>query len=1377
MKTDSQGYAAPEIVAGSATNSSATRVPDGSTGSGGDTFIFPMSFAQRLLWLLDQMEPGSTVFITPFALRLTGDVKIAALQESLSEIVRRHEVLRATFRSYDDAPVQVIHPAGILSMPVIDLSNLPEGERDAQMLKLASEEAHRPFDLARDPMMRATLLRMTRQDHVLLLTLHHIVFDGWSRAILVRELAHLYEAFSAGQPSLLPEMRLQYTDFAVWQNQRLKGEVFRKQLSYWKQQLAGIPQSLELPTDRPRQAVGTTNGASISVTLPKSLIQKLKDRAHEDQATLFMVLLAGFQALLYRYSGQEDVVVGSPIANRNRVEVENLIGLFVNTLVMRADLSGNPTFRELLRRVKEVALGAYAHQDLPLEKLVDELQPQRTLSHRPLFQVMFSLRNVPTQTFELSGLKLELLQTTNTSARMDLALFVSEGNGQLVSRWEYNTDLFDAGTIERMATHYEMLLRAVAQNPDQTVAEISMLPEAEKQQLLAWAQDGPKRAWNSPSLIELFEEQVTLHPEDPAFYFGAQSITYRELNDRANRIAHFLTSLSLGTPTTVGVCLDRSMESVAAMLGVLKARCVYLPLDLSYPRERLAYMLQDSRAQVVLTNNTGQLVLPDCKTSVINLDICREQIENQRSDNPGVYASPSDLAYMLYTSGSTGVPKGVVASHKQILNRFEWMWEAYPFDSDEVGCQKTALSFVDSIWELLGPLLRGRPTAIIAEQVLRDPFLFVRELADKKVTRLWLVPTLLASLLDAYPYGLQKQLPQLKFWVSSGEPLPARLLQRFEAAMPHATLFNLYGTSEVWDATWYEPSYHSGELHRVPIGRPIPNVQVYVLDACGRPVPIGIPGELYIAGDGLSQGYLHHPEWTAEKFVDLTFHPDQPRAYKTGDRVRFLADGHIEYLGRFDDQVQLRGYRVELEEIESVLVQHPAVHQAVVVAREDSPGIKRLVAYILATPGSHLSLTEARAHLKQSLPDYMLPAALVELESLPLTPSGKVDRKGLPKPDVQPATSAEAVPPRDELEARLVKIWQEILQTESIGVSDNFFELGGHSLMAVRLMNEIQKSTGVNIPLTALFQGATVEHLAGIVRGTAVVPRTVVQQIQAGESRPAFFAVVLAGTNALGYIPLAKHLGPQQPFYTLQTPGPGRHDTKRPYNQKEYQQVADEYIRAMRAIQPEGPYFIGGTCGGAHIAFEMTRMLETQGQAVDLLAVMDTWVLENTQNRILWKIYYYFDRLQRWWRRPWLARAIMARDALRTRMGRWLGLKSAPGQSEWLTAYWPGDDFVPSQVQSRITVFKIPKQPFYYHEDPLLGWGSRTTSGVDTHVIPEGKHLLLLREPHVSNLADALAQTLERLLSKNGNRPEAEKQAGATFEPAFTPGAASAQSD
>jgi amino acid adenylation domain-containing protein len=875
------------------------------------------------------------------------------------------------------------------------------------------------------------------------------------------------------------------------------------------------------------------------------------------------------------------------------------------------------------------------------------------------------------------------------------------------------------------------------ERPDLPVSKIPLLAGEERSLII----DG----WNATRaqypetmcLHELVEAQAKNAPDSTAVMMGKDQISYRVLNEKANQFANYLRRRGVGPETLVGIFLERSINMVIALLGVLKAGGAYIPLDPAYPADRIAFILEDAGAKVLVTQQDLVSVLPSGSAVVVTIDAVQGRIAKESKESPTTKLAPQSLAYVLYTSGSTGKPKGVQITHANLVN-FLFSMRAEPgLTSNDTLLAVTTLSFDIAGLEIYLPLITGAKIVLASRAEAAGGARLLKLIRDRRPTVMQATPATWRMLIEAGWHGS----PDLKV-LCGGEALPGNLTAQL---LPRcAELWNMYGPTEttIWSSIYRVKSASA----TAPIGRPIANTTLYILDGQMQPVPVGVSGELYIGGDGVARGYFKRPELTQARFVSNPFdrRPDA-KLYRTGDLARYLPDGNVQYLGRTDFQVKVRGFRIELGEIESVLAKHPAVRQTVVAAREDSPGDKRLVAYIVPESNERLSLVDVRAYLKQTLPDYMLPTGLVAMDALPLTPNGKVDRKALPKPDLTKAASGVAAPPRDELEAKLAMIWQDILGITAVNITDNFFDLGGHSLMAVRLMNEIRKITGVEIPLTALFQGATIERLANLVRGTATIPQAVVHQIQAGGDRPPFFAAVLAGLNSLGYVPLAKHLGTDQPFYTLQSPGPGPQASGRPYTIQEYEAVAVEYVRAMRSVQPRGPYYIGGTCEGARIAFEMTRILESEGETVALLAIIDTWVVENTQNRWLWKIYYYYDQMRRLSRQPWQSRLAVAQRAVRNRLQWWTRAKSAPRKSEWIETYWPGEDFVPAQVHSRITVFKIPTQPFYYRPDPLLGWGSRTASGVTAELVPHGKHLLLLREPYVRELAGTLSKTLKRI--------------------------------
>jgi len=1166
----------------------------------------PLSFAQQRLWFLDQFEPNSATYNIPWAVRLQGPLDTAALHRAFQTLVERHETLRTTFSVGDDDPKQVIAEQFILPLSVIDLQPWPESHREAEAERLATAEAQRPFDLARGPLVRAQLLQLGAADYLLLFTMHHIISDGWSIGVFSRELAALYAAFSTGNAPALPPLPLQYADFAVWQRQWLQGETLKQQLSYWTQRLAGVSPLLALCTDRPRPARQTYRGARSSFALPPALTVALKRVSQQEGATLFMALLAAFQVLLARYTGQDDIVVGSPIANRQRTELEGLIGFFVNTLVLRTEVSGNPTFRELLCRVRTECLEAYAHQDIPFEQLVEELHVPRELSHSPLVQTFFALQNVPRHVLEFPGLATSRMRVENLTAKFDLSLYMwEEETGDLTGEVEYNIDLFDEGTIVRLTEHYQMLLEGSVADPDAPIATLPLLTSAERQQLLVEWNNTQRDYPGEQCVSHLFEAQVERTPDVVAVVYESQRLTYRELNVRANQLAHFLQRLGVGPEVLVGLCVERSLDTMVGLLGILKAGGTYVSLDPTYPVERLRFMLQDAHPLVLLTQQALSDRFPPHEARVVYLNADWAQIAQEAKSNPESRVTADTLAYVLYTSGSTGQPKGVLGLHRGLFNRFAWMWETYPFAADEVCCQKTALNFVDSLWELLGPLLQGVRLVIIPERSVKDPVLLVQTLAQHQITRLVLVPSLLRMLLDIHS-DLQARLPHLCLWITSGEELTAELARQFQRQLPQRTLLNLYGSSEVSaDVTWSDIRLALTE-EPVTIGRPIANTQVYILDPSLQPVPVGVPGELYIGGAGLARGYLNRPELTAERFISHPFSPvPGARLYKTGDLGRYRPDGTIEYLGRLDHQVKLRGFRIELGEIETILRQHPAVQDTVVVLREDTSSDKRLIAYIALQQEQQSIERELRRFLQEKLPDYMVPSAFVILKTLPLTPNGKVDRRALPAPPPTLAEERQFVAPQGPLAIQITKIWEQALGIQPISITDNFFELGGTSLLAARVVTQTSKVLGKELPLATFFQAPTVEQLAALFRQQGwSASRSLLVPFQRRGSKPPFFCV-------LGGVALARYMAPDQPFYLFRAYGyDGVHA---PWTVEE---IASGYLTEIRSLQPQGPYYLGGHSFGGLVVFEMAQQLRRQGHEVALLALLDPAGMGNLQRRV-----------------------------------------------------------------------------------------------------------------------------------------------------------------
>lgn len=1032
----------------------------------------PLSFGQQRLWFLDQLEPGSAAYNVPAAVRLKAQLNVAALEQSLNEVVRRHEVLRTTFATVEGQPVQIIAPSLTLTVPVIDLQALPEAERETEIQRLLTEEAQQPFDLARGPLLRPTLLQLSAEEYIVSLTMHHIVCDGWSAKVLVRELAVLYVASCAGQPSPLSALPVQYADFAHWQQQWLQGDALEAQLAYWKQRLAGAPPLLALPTDQPRPIVQTYRGATHSLALPKTLTEGLKALSRQEGVTLFMTLFATFQTLLHRYTGQEDIVVGTPIANRHRAETEGLVGFFVNTLALRTDLSGNPLFSELLKRVREECLEAYAHQDLPFEKLVEELQPERDLSRHPLFQVMFVLHNEIGQVIESPGLTLSPMIIDSGIAHFDLTLEMMDTEEGLKGRLVYNTDLFDTATIGRLLEHFQTLLESVVTQPKQRVSALPLLTEAERHQLLVEWNDTRTEYPSGLCIPQLFELQVEKTPDAVAVVFGDTQLTYEALNRRANQVAHYLQQLGVGPEVLVGICLERSLEMIVGLLGILKAGGAYVPLDPAYPQERLAFMLADAQAPMLLTRRPLVGKLPAHEAEVVCLDSAWESIAQESKGNLVSGATPENLAYVIYTSGSTGTPKGVAIRHAGLINLVTWHQRVYCVTPVDRATQLAAPAFDASVWEIWPYLTSGACLYIPDEETLALPSRLLAWLTAKAITICFLPTPLVEAVLEEQePTGLA-----LRVLLTGGDKLRRRPRQ----ALPFC-LANNYGPTEgTVVTTWATVATGTEDSATPPIGRPIANTRVYVLDRHLQPVPVGVPGELYIGGAGLARGYLNRPELTAESFIPNPF-SEEPgtRLYKTGDLVRYLPDGNIEFLGRIDHQVKIRGFRIELQEIEVVLSQHAAVREAVTLTQEDVPGDKRLVAYVVPKQGQALTSSELRSFLKQKLPDYMVPSTFVVLDTLPLTPNGKVDRRALSVPDrTRPDLEKAFVAPRTRAEEMLTRIWAEVLGIEQVGVYDNFFELGGHSLQAVKLVSKISSEVHSEIPVKHLLLHPTIAGFA-----------------------------------------------------------------------------------------------------------------------------------------------------------------------------------------------------------------------------------------------------------------------------------------------------------
>jgi amino acid adenylation domain-containing protein len=1335
------------------------------------TADLPLSFAQQRLWFVNQISPDSTAYNLLEALRLEGVLNLVALTQSLRELIRRHEILRTTFPMVAGKPVQMIVPPTALTLPIDDLQALSTEAQTDRIRQLAIDLAAQPFDLAVGPLVQFTILQLGDREYVLLLKMHHIIYDGWSLNIFFRELSQLYAAFSQGLPSPLAELPIQYADFAVWQRQWLTGSVLDRQLNYWQQQLAGAPPVLELLTDRPRPPVQTFPGAGEVFRLDRDLTQRLKQLSQESEATLFITLLAAFLVLISRYTGQLDLVVGSPIANRNSKSVEQLMGFFANTLALRGDLAGNPSFRDFHAQVRQTTLSAYAHQDLPFEMLVEKLQLDRDLSRNPLVQVMFSLQNTPQSDGSLSGLTLQnIALPIDVTVRFDLEVNFWEIPTGLEGVWCYNTDLFDATTITRLGQHFQTLLTAIVANPAARISELPLLSSAEREQILVEWNDTHTDYPQDKCIHQLFEQQVARHSDAIAVVFKNQQLTYGELNCRANQLAHHLRSLGVGADVLVGICIERSIEMMVGLLGILKAGGAYVPLDPEYPQERLSLMLADTQIEVLLTQQQLLERLPEHPAQRICLDTDWQIISQLSQENSIASVEPHHLAYVIYTSGSTGQPKGVEVVHRGI-SRLLFGVNYVHLDPNQRFLQLAPISFDAATFEIWGALLHGArcvlfPATMPTAQNLRD------EIDRHGITILWLTAALFNSIVDNDPQALSG-IEQL---LIGGEALSVRHVRQALATLPSTQIINGYGPTESTTFTCCHPIPRQLEpnIESISIGRPISNTAVYILDESLQPLPVGVPGELYIGGAGLARGYLNRPELTNQKFIPNPFEDAaESRLYQTGDLARYLPDGNIEYIGRIDNQVKIRGFRIELGEIEALLSQHPDVQVACVIAREDTRGEKQLVAYLVPQTEVTLTISELRQFLANKLPGYMVPNAFVILESLPLTPNGKVDRRALKAPEDRHNNLDKFVEPRNQLELQLVQIWSKILKVDKVGVQDNFFDLGGHSLLAPYLMAEIKQQFGKDIPIVTLFQHPTIDQLATVVQtDTDYTSSPCLVPIQPNGSKPPFFCLPGAGGRPFYFYHLGRYLGADQPLYSFQNHLDGE---LAPVNGIE--DMASNYICAMKTIQPQGPYFLGGHSYGGNVAFEMAQQLVQQGQIVALLVVIDASATTFQDKQML------VDYLD-WDDAMWLNEVSKGMEVyLEKNMDiSYDTLQSLPmaEQLKHVLQYFKMVNILPdyadtTQIENMVQVYKtntlslinyvakqiypakitllranqdLPEDPnselhAQIAADSDLGWGEFSTEPVDIHFVL-GNHVTIMAEPHVQVLAERLKSCLQQ---------------------------------
>lgn len=1309
------------------------RIPAGSVESD----VAPLSYAQKRLWFADQLDPSRCVNNVPRAIRLRGPLNIRALESALQAIVNRQAALRTRFPIVDGEPVQQVLPNAPFQLNLV--------RRVHNIEPWATAQARAPFDLARDVPVRGSLVELAEDDHVLMLTFHHIASDGWSAGVFNRELSALYASFARGEPTTLRPLAIQYADYAAWQRNIAQSGGFEAQLDYWERALAGATVRLQLPADARPAGPQTYSGGRVKEHISTELAARLEALAHASGATLFGVLLAGFQSVLARHTGQDDVVVGTPVAGRSHQDTWDLIGCFINSIALRADLSGNPRFEALVEQVAKTVQAGLSHQDVPFDLVVQRTRPPRDAGYSPVFQVLFVLQNTPVEPLSLIDLDVEAVEIDIGAAQMELELVVQPGANGLALTAVYNTELFAPASVQRLLAHYVRFLSDVVEDPAQPIKAVALLDAAEREQLLAWG-SGPRREIESICVHTAVERQAARTPDAVALTAGSEQLTYRDLDERGNQVAHALVTAGVQCGDRVAVRLPRSADLLVGILGVLKCGAAYVPLDPSYPPERLRYMVEDSAARLVVDE------------AFIASDAVRQQ---STAPVPGDRATTEHVAYVLYTSGSAGRPKGVMVTHANLANLFGAIDSLLEPEGAGAWLALTSASFDISVTELLWTVSRG------IRVVLADAELATRALPElihtHGVSHMQCTPSLLRALVEKN--AVLQSLRSLRMLLLAGEMLPSQLARDVVSDSPLRVL-NLYGPTET---TVYSTAH---EFERdcssvsVPIGEPLANTSLYVLDVCDELAPVGVPGELLIGGAGVARGYVGQPELTNERFVpDRWARTPGGRAYRTGDRVRWLSDGTLEFLGRVDQQTKVRGVRVEPGEVEAVLEQHPSVARAAVIARETRGGEQTLAAYFVpSADASPPGAAELRRHLKTSLPEPMVPSSFSVLEALPLTPSGKVNRAALPAPRVTEAEASGYCAPRDDLEQSLARLWAEVLDVERVGIRDNFFELGGHSLLAARLFVALEEAFNHLLPFDSFFPDADIEHQAELLRNRSASRRdTCLVPLQARGNRPTFVCVHALDGDVLRFEPLARAIGEDQPFFGIRAFGLGNDGGPEPQT---VEAIARRYVQALVEALP-GPYYLGGFSSGCTLAYEIAQQLSARGERVALLAFIDGVApsgatrsprqgLAQVRDFLSDLPAYAEDALRPERLRTKLrASASRLRHILRSvthrdRTGAPLHvLEAVASFSERHYAVAVAHDaamrrYRATPYQGRVTLFRGRIRGLVTSHEPTLGWATLVRGGVETYHL-EGRHELVLKEPYVRTLASQLRRAMDQV--------------------------------
>jgi len=1330
------------------------------------TAALPLSFAQQRLWFMNKLDSASPVYNLGVSIVVNEYVDEALLQKSLDRLVQRHEILRTIFNEDDGVPSQVItdnHPV----LQVASVLDLPEAIRDQRLTEIMEAEVARPFDLALNPAFRCLLIRRTETSARLVLVVHHILADGWSLGLLVKELGDIYTAMSRGHEPELSDMQWQYADFAYSEQRWFEESDQQPHIDYWKNKLSGTISSLDLPIDHPRGRVLSSRGASHWFTIPAPLAEQLRALSRRCETTLFTTLLTVFQTLLHRYSGQDDILVGTAVANRKHVELETLIGMFVSTLVLRTDFSGDPTAREAIGRVRETVLDSHEHQDYPFEKLMDLVHMERSLAQSPMFQTAFVLHNTP-----LRG----SYESVGSGSMFEICLYVSDGGADLPAQLEYNPDLFDADTIARMVGHFGMLANAIVADPEQRISQLPLLTEGERTQILD--------TWNRtdveyPSDLcvhQLFERQVDMTPAAVALVAplmeGEESVvevTYSQLDRRANQLAHRLRRLGVGADSKVAIALDRSVDLVVALLAVWKAGGAYVPLDPTYPIDRLEFMIADAGIKAMVTRQSVKEMLPSVRCPVVDMDLEAASFSAKSASRLKTNQKSRNLAYVIYTSGSTGKPKGVLIEHRSLVNLLTTMQARPGLTNTDTVLSVTTLSFDIAGLEVYLPLITGGRLVLASRAEASDGARLAELIATSGATVMQATPATWRLLLESGWRGGRNAVTGARLRIlCGGEALPRTLAEDIIAT--DAELWNMYGPTEttIWSTMHRLPTRENREttpaddpesMHAlVSIGCPIANTKLYVLDRNRLPVPVNVAGELYIAGDGLARGYHERPELTAERFVENPFVSQaNARMYRTGDQTRYRVDGTVEYLGRLDNQVKIRGYRIELGEIESVLATHPRVRNAVVIAHERAVGDQRLLAYLIGTDGNSVDRLELRGWLSERLPQYMIPSAFVFVDGFPLTPNGKVDRRAL----LSTGTAAQqlsqsSIPPQPGLESVVAEVWRETLDVPQVWADDNFFDLGGNSLLGLRLLANLEKVVGERLPVSVLFEGQTVRTMAAALgHNSGDDPNALAVRIRVGrDHRPPLFIVPGINGNVIGYETLAQLISTDQAVYGLRSVG--LHGEATPLDN--VKAIAARLLEDVRKVQPEGPYHFAGFCIGGIVAYEMAQQLAASGESVGLLSLIGTWPPDSVEDKLATsksaqKLAFLRDGVTR--------HLNAMREQPRGQRLAYLMKKAGiivemvarrdvyRGETEVLQQDWVSGinrhaaaSYSPEPYSGDIVLVIPDSQSPAADRDPRLTWRN-LVAGTSTVIrLPGDDSGALLRPPHAEMLADVLAKRL-----------------------------------